>query len=107
MELSQRSLLHTWGTRMGRLMPKFEFETKIGPAAIVSGLGFISTIFLGGMIWAQLTGEQAQLRRDVDQTRSEIAIMRAYDTSIALLRNDLSHVKSSVERIERMMKVAN
>jgi len=92
---------------MVNLMPKFEFETKIGPAAIVATLGFISTIFLGGMIWASLTGEQMQLRRDVDQTRSEIAIMRAYDTSIALLRNDLAHVKSAVDRIERTMKLSN
>lgn len=105
MELFCRSLLDNKYFSMGRLMPKFEFV--IGPSFIASTISCAMTVFLGGMIWAQLTGEQAQLRRDVDQTRSEIQLMRAYDTSIQLLRNDMGHIKTSVDRIERMMKLGN
>lgn len=107
MELIGRSLLHTWAIRMGRLMQRIEFDTKIGPAAIVSVVTLISTIFVGGMVWQQLNGAQEQLSRDVDRIRTEINLMRAYDTSIALLKNDVVHIKDSVQRIERMMKLGN
>ncbi len=104
----QCSLLDTWAARLVTYMPKFEFELfKIGPAFVTSALTFVSVIFLGGMIWAQLTGQQAQLRKDVDQVRIEINLLRAHDTSIAVLRNDMGHIRDSVQRIERMMKLGN
>lgn len=101
------SLLTTWYFGLGRFMPKFEFETKIGPAAVVSALGFISTIFLGGMIWQQLTGEQMQLRKRVDQMDARLTSTQVYETSIAVLRNDMGHMLKSLKRIERMMKLGN
>lgn len=88
-------------------MPRFEFETKIGPAFIVGALSAASSFVVIGMIWAQLTGEQAQLRRDVDRVHAELNLMRAYDTSIALLKQDVVHIKDSVLRIERMVKGVN
>jgi len=88
-------------------MPKIEFDTKVGPAAIISVFTLLTTVFAGGMVWQQLNGAQDQLRRDVDRVHTEINLMRAYDTSIALLKNDVVHIKDSVSRIERMMKLSN
>ena len=109
MQKTECSLLDTLATRLVTFMPKFEFELfKIGPAFVTSALTFVSTIFLGGMIWAQLTGAQEQLRKDVDRVHHEMNLLRAYDTSIAVLRNDVVHVRESVNRIEqRIMKLGN
>lgn len=89
-------------------MPRFEFDTKIGFATLVSVLTLLTVVFGFGAAWRELNAAQEQQRKEIDQVRVEMNLLRAYDTSIALLNRDVKYITESVNRIEqRIMKLAN
>ena len=70
------------------------------PQMFVSAANFIGIVFVGGMAWSSIQGETATNKQDIKDLKAEVRALRANDTSIAVLRADMSAVKESVQRIE-------
>ncbi len=70
------------------------------PQMFVSAANFVGIVFVGGMAWSSIQGDAAAAKQDIKDLKAEVRVLRANDTSIAVLRADISAVKESVQRIE-------
>lgn len=92
-------------------LPEMQWEGKISPQFFVSLLNFLAIAFVGGMIWQSTTGGIADNTKQIDELKaqylkaverldSEISRLRLQDTSIAVLKTDVTYIKESIGRIE-------
>lgn len=89
---------------------RLEWDGRITPTFIL-GIGQILAVaFVGGIIWnsvirdnqenAKGLGEHANA---IMENRAEIKLLRAQDTTIAVLQNDVAYIKQSLQRIEAVV----
>jgi hypothetical protein len=96
------------------LMPRFQWEGRITPQFLVSMMNFLAIAFTGGMIWSATTGDISTNRKQLERLESvtvrsiervdrELERLRAQDTAIAVLKNDVGYIKEGMDRIERKL----
>lgn len=92
-------------------MPKLEWEGRITLGTIFAAMNFFGVMFAAGMVWNSMTGAVAQNSKRIEELRaeqtgqlatlrSEVYALRQQDTSIAVLKTDVSYIKESIQRIE-------
>lgn len=96
-------------------MPKIDMQWTITPQIFLS-LG--NMLLIAGIGWGLMQGSSSSLskamvdlkadyERRIDRAESDIRLMRAQDTSIAVLKVDVQYIKDSIARIERAVAVTS
>lgn len=83
---------------------KDKLPSWLTPQMFMSGGNFLAIVFTGGMIYSTAQGELATNKQDIKDLKAEVRILRAQDTSIAVLKTDVQYIRESVARIEGQLQ---
>lgn len=83
---------------------KDRFPSWLTPQFLMSAGNFMAIAFTGGVIYSTAQSQIETSKQDIKDLKAEVRLLRGQDTSIAVVRADLTAVKESVARIERQLE---
>jgi hypothetical protein len=84
-------------------MPQIRWS-DIDLKVLVSMANFCAICIGIGMMWSSTTGDISRNKQEISDLKKEVVDLRRQDTSIAVIKADLSSVKDNVTELKNAMQ---